>query len=478
MLGTLENKTLRLQEIYRFPNGYIDVRGKLHWNAFSLFGELKKALLICCQDFTDQVESFAIDTWGVDFGLFACDGNLLSMPRSYRDTHTTGAVPHFAENVMPLSMLYKQSGIQTMQINTLFQLYALKKTGSPILKAASDLLFMPDLLNYFFTGEMKTEYTIASTSQLLSPYTKDWNKPLFDALGIPVELMQEVVFPGEIIGLADKAICKQSGLKQIPVVSVASHDTASAIAAIPSDDQNWAYLSSGTWSLMGIELDQPVINESSAEQNFTNEGGVDGTYRFLKNMCGLWLLQQCKKAWDADVAHTYDQLVQLAEKAEPFKMLIDIDAPDFMNPVDMPGAIKKYCKKTGQEVPQSYAEFVRCIFDSLAMKYRMVMTQLKEHSPNPINKLYVIGGGAKNKLLCQLTANALNMPVVTGPTEASTVGNILIQAKAMGYISSLSKGREIVRNSFESELFMPENIEMWEAQEKRMTKLIETYTNQ
>jgi rhamnulokinase len=478
ILGILENDVLRLQEVYRFSNGCVDIRGRFYWNAFSLFGELKKALVICGQNYTKQVESLAIDTWGVDFGLLGTGGNLLSMPRSYRDPHTTGMVSDFSKNIMPLNKLYEQSGIQTMQINTLFQLYALKKTGSPILATSSDLLFIPDLLNYFFTGEMKTEYSIASTSQLLNPYTKEWNKPLFDAIGIPLEIMQKLVFPGEITGIADKFICEQSGLKQLPVISVASHDTASAIAAIPSTDRNWAYLSSGTWSLMGLELDHPLINESTAAQNFTNEGGVDGTYHFLKNMCGLWLLQQCKKVWDRDFEYTYDQLVQLAAEAEPFKVLIDIDAPEFLNPTDMPGAIKEYCKKTGQEPPKYHSCFVRCILDSLAMKYRMVMTQLKEHSQNPISKLYIIGGGAKNKLLCQLTANALNMQVITGPAEATAVGNILMQAKAMGHFSSLAKVREVVRNSFESEVFIPEDIDTWETQEKIMTKLIEKYTNQ
>lgn len=478
ILGTIENKVLRLKEVYRFPNGYVDIRGGFYWNAFSLFGELKKALLVCGQSFTNQLESLAIDTWGVDFGLLGAGGTLLSMPRSYRDPLTTGIVSDFSKNVMPLNKLYEQSGIQIMQINTLFQLYALKKSGSPLLPAASDLLFMPDLLNYFFTGEMKTEYSIASTSQLLNPYTKEWNIPLLEAIGIPPEIMQKIVFPGEITGIVDKAICEQSGLNRVPVVSVASHDTASAIAAIPSADRNWAYLSSGTWSLMGLELDHPVINESSAAQNFTNEGGVDGTYHFLKNMCGLWLLQQCKKAWDRDFGYTYEQLVQLAVEAEPFKALIDIDAPDFLNPADMPGAIEEYCNKTGQESPKSHAGIVRCIFDSLAMKYRMVMTQLKEHSPILINKLYIIGGGAKNKLLCQLTANALNMQVVTGPAEATAVGNILMQAKAMGHISSLAELREVVRNSFKSEVFMPEDIDVWETQEKIMNVLIEKYTNQ
>jgi rhamnulokinase len=475
VLGTLENGKLQISEVYRFPNGHINVRGRYHWNAFSLFAELKKALSVCANEFGTQPESLAIDTWGVDFGLLSKDGSLLSMPYSYRDPHTNGMVEDFSANVMPLDKLYELTGIQTMQINSLFQLYALKKSNSAVLSAASDLLFMPDLLNYFFTGEKKTEYSIASTSQLLNPFTKQWNKEIFDVVGIPVTIMQEVVLQGHHIGMVDESICSQAGLKPFPVISVASHDTGSAIAALPAEDENWAYLSSGTWSLMGLELKQPVINPTSAAQNFTNEGGVDGTCRFLKNMNGMWLLQQCKKAWDAEKKYSYDELVQMASTAQPFKILIDTEAPEFLNPNDMPSAIRAYSSKTGQPQPVSHAEYVRCVFDSLAMKYRLVMKQLKMFSPIPIHKLYVIGGGSKNKLLCQLTANAIGLPVITGPSEATAIGNILVQAKALGYVKSLAEIRQIVRNSFESIEFQPQEASIWDEQESRMTEIVEKY---
>jgi len=477
VLGILENGRLNIREVYRFPNGNVNIHGRYHWNVFSLFTELQKALLVCSQNFTNKVDSLAVDTWGVDFGLLSNDGTLLSMPYSYRDPHTNGMVEDFAKNIMPLNKLYMLSGIQTMQINTLFQLYALKKSNSSILSAAKDLLFMPDLLNYFFTGEKNTEYSIASTSQLLNPYTKQWNKDTFDAIGVPLTIMQDVIQQGLITGYVDDNICLKAGLKPIPVVSVASHDTGSAIAAIPADDEHWAYLSSGTWSLMGLELKEPIVNEASASQNFTNEGGVEGTCRFLKNMCGLWLLQQCKKSWAASHSYTYDQLVQMAVEAEPFKILIDVDAPDFLNPEDMHLAIRGYCIKTGQVTSSSHAEFVRCIFDSLAMKYRLVMRQLKEFSPVPLYKLYIIGGGTKNKLLCQLTANALGITVITGPSEATAVGNIMMQAKALGYVSSLSEIREIVRNSFESIEYIPDDTTIWEKQENKMNEIIGRYKN-
>lgn len=475
VLGTLEKDKLRIQEIYRFPNSYINLQGCYHWDAFMLFIELKRSLCICAQNFTNQLESMAIDTWGVDFGLLSSDGSLLSLPYSYRDSRTNGMVEDFAREVMPTDRLYKLTGIQTMQINTLFQLYALKKSNPAMLSAASALLFMPDLFNYLFTGEKFTEYSIASTSQLLDPFTRQWNCKLFEAAGLPVNIMQKLIPQGQIIGNVDEVICTQAGLTPFPVLSVASHDTGSAIASIPADSENWAYLSSGTWSLMGLELKQPIVTDESSAQNFTNEVGVDGTYRFLKNMNGMWLLQQCKKVWDIQTPYTYDDLVQIAANAEPFRILIDTEAPEFLNPDDMPSAINTYCIKTGQPLPSTHAEFVRCIFDSLAMKYRLVMKQLEAFSPVPIHKLFVIGGGSKNKLLCQLTANALSMPVVTGPSEATAVGNILVQAKAMGYVLSLNHIREIVRNSFESTEFLPADSFAWEVQEHRMLEIIEKH---
>ena len=471
VVGILTDNKLKLNEVYRFPNGYVNIRGRLHWNAFSLFTELRKALNICSRSITKKIDSLAIDTWGVDFGLLSKDGTLLAMPYSYRDPMTNGIVDVFVKNIMPINNLYMLTGIQTMQINTLFQLYSLKKSGSSILSAASDLLFMPDLLNYFFTGEKKTEYSIATTSQLLNPYTKKWNNELFSSIGVSETLMQEVIQQGLVIGYVDDGICQQTGVSSVPVISVASHDTGAAIAAIPAEGENWAYLSSGTWSLMGMELKHPIINEETASQNFTNEGGVEGTFHFLKNLCGLWLLQQCKKSWDVVQTFSYNQLVQMASASQPFKILIDVDAPDFQNPLDMPSAIQAYCIKTKQPAPESVAEYTRCIFDSLAMKYRLVMSQLKKFSPVQINKLYIIGGGARNKLLCQLTANALGMPVVAGPSEASSIGNIMIQAMALGYVSSLTGIRKIVRDSFDPIVYFPEDNSGWDQKEQFLLEL-------
>jgi rhamnulokinase len=472
--GSLNEGKLHLTEVNRFPNVCHNIRGRYHWDIFRIFEELKKSLEICSTVKKLPFESIAIDTWGVDFGLLAKDGTLLSMPYAYRDHQTDGMIDQFAKSVMPKKQLYQLTGIQLMQFNTIFQLYAMHENKSPLLDIASDLLFTPDLLNYLFTGVKKSEFSIASTSQLLNPFARDWDATLFDSIGVSKAMMPDIILPGTIVGTLNDDICSQAGLSSIPLIAIASHDTASAIAAVPAEGKSWAYLSSGTWSLMGIEVDQPIINAESAEKEFTNEGGVEGKYNFLKNISGLWLLQQCKKAWDANHNYTYEQLTKMADEVRPFNILIDTDAPEFYNPANMPEAIASYCKKTNQKIPANHAEFVRCIFDSLAMKYRFVLEQLNSFANPAIDKLFVIGGGAKNKLLCQLTANALGIPVVTGPTEATAVGNIMVQAKALGHVSSLNEIRSISRNSFESESFIPKDTTKWNEEYAKYLEIIQS----
>lgn len=469
IVGKLSDGILQLAEVNRFSNSCLDIRGRYHWDIFRLFEELKNSLEICSKS---KVESIAIDTWGVDFGLLAKDGSLISMPYAYRDHQTDGIIDEFTKEIMSKKDLYLKTGIQLMQFNTIFQLYAMRKNMSPLLGIATDLLFTPDLLNYLFTGILKSEFTIATTSQLLDPLSRDWDQKLFDSIGIAREIVHSIIYPGTVIGQIDKEICLKAGIQQIPLVAVASHDTASAIAAVPAKNENWAYLSSGTWSLMGIETNQPIINKASADYEFTNEGGVDGKYCFLKNLCGLWLLQQCKKSWDIKNSFTYDQLTQMAEQVEPFKILIDTDAPEFYNPKDMPEAIQAYCNKTKQSVPLNPSDYVQCIFDSLALKYKMVLEQLNKFSPKPIEVLYVIGGGAKNKTLCQLTANALGIPVITGPSEATAIGNIMMQAKALGHVSSLAEIRSIINKSFASETYLPKDTEKWEKMYRKYLKIV------
>jgi len=458
--GTLADGKITMEEISRFNNGIIPVGEHFHWNILGIYNILKNSLKTCAQEGKYQPESIGIDTWGVDFGLLAKDGSLLGEPYAYRDPHTNGMMEEYFK-LVPREKVYDLTGIQFMQFNSLFQLFAMKRGGSSLLECAQDLLFLPDLLNYLFTGVKKAEFTIASTSQMLNPKTMTWAKELFDAFGAPISLMQEIVLPGTVVGPLTDAIAKETGIGKIPVVAVGAHDTASAIAAVPAEGNNWAYLSSGTWSLMGIETRKPLIDKETAAMNFTNEGGIEGTFRFLKNITGMWLLEQCRKDWEQE-KYTYDQLDEWAMAEKPFQFFVDPDAPDFMNPESMVKAICDYCSRTGQKSPENAGQFVRCIYESLAMKYRYTMESLKRVSPHPVEKLHVIGGGSKNTWLCQLTANALGMPVVAGPAEGTAMGNLLVQAMALGHLESLADIRKVVRNSVETKTYLPQDTAEWD----------------
>ncbi|MDR1864131.1 MAG: rhamnulokinase [Bacteroidales bacterium] len=471
IVGVLADGKIDMEEISRFNNSTIALGDHLYWNILGIYDILKNSLKTCVLKGKYMPESMGIDTWGVDFGLLAEDGSLLGAPYAYRDAHTNG-IPNEYFKLVPRDRVYGLTGIQFMQFNSLFQLFALKKNHSSLLKAAKDLLFLPDLLNYLFTGVKKAEFTISSTSQMLNPKTMSWAKELFDAFGAPVSLMQDMVLPGTVIGTLSGNIAKETGAGKIPVIAVAAHDTASAIAAVPAEGENWAYLSSGTWSLMGIETRKPLIDKETETMNFTNEGGVEGTFRFLKNITGMWLLEQCRKEWAAKKEYSYDELVGLSKEGKPFQSLVDPDAPDFMNPESMTGAIAGYCHRTGQASPDSAGQTVRCIFESLSLKYRYTLEQLKRVSPHPIEKLHVIGGGAKNEYLCQLTANAINMPVVAGPAEGTVMGNLLVQAMALGHLQSLSDIRKIVRNSVETTTFLPQDTAIWDDAYRKYASII------
>ena len=452
--GTLLDGKIKMEEITRFNNGIIPVGIHYHWNILGLYDVLRNSLKTFVQKTQRKPASIGIDTWGVDFGLLAADGSLLGEPYAYRDPHTNGIMEEYFK-LLPRKKVYELTGIQLMQINSLFQLYAMKRNNSSLLESAKDLLFLPDLLNYFFTGVKKAEFTIASTSQMLNPRTMTWANELFEVIGTPLSIMQDIIMPGTIVGNITDAIAKDAGIENIPVVAVGSHDTASAIAAVPAQGKNWAYLSSGTWSLMGIETSEPLINSVVEEMNFTNEGGIEGTFRVLKNITGLWLLEQCMKVWGHE-KYSYEKLVSLAKAEKSCKWFVDPDAPDFMNPENMLDAIRNYCKNTGQEAPVTEGQIVRCIFESLALKYKKTMDALKKISPHKIEKLHVIGGGSKNEYLCQLTANAIGMPVVAGPAEGTAMGNLLVQAMALGHLKSLAEIREVVRNSVETKTFLPQ----------------------
>ncbi len=471
ILGKLENEKIETREIRRFANAPIQVCGHLHWNVYSLFEEIKEAMRSCRTDPGIRPESVAVSTWGVDFGLLASDGTLLGLPFAYRDKRTRGAKEEFFKRT-PQEKVYALTGVQFMSFNTLFQLFSMVKDKSPLLDHASDLLFMPDLFTYFLSGEKTGEFTIASTSQLLDVRKRAWSEDLLAALGLRRGLMQDVLMPGTVIGSLSTEVAEETGSEGALVVATAGHDTAAAIAAVPAEGKDWAYISSGTWSLLGVEMDEPHITEESLEMNFTNEGGVAGTIGFLKNITGLWLLQQCRREWAARETLNYDEITRLAENALPFKAMIDPDWPGFLNPPSMTEAIRQYCFKKGQAPPFLPGQTARSILESLALKYRLILEQLRRLTGLTIEKLHVIGGGSRNGLLCQFTADATGLPVIAGPAEATAIGNIMVQALALGYVRSLADIRKIIENSVELRTYEPSSGREWESAYERFQNVI------
>ncbi len=471
ILATLTDRQLKLKELTRFPNKIIRVHDKYYWDIFALYEELKAGLKAAVKE-NVALEAIGIDTWGVDFVYLGEDGSLLSQPRSYRDPYTNG-MPEEYFKIIPKQEVYDLTGIQFMNFNTLFQLFAAQKEGFSPLKAAKNILFMPDALSYMLTGKKVCEYSIASTSQFLNPKTKKIESKLFTSIGLDPDIVPSPVMPGTIIGPITEAVAKECGLDPVPVIAVAGHDTASAVASVPAENENFAYLSSGTWSLMGIEVKEPIINQHSYELNFTNEGGVDGTTRFLKNITGMWLLEQCRKEWENEgKRYTYPEIVALSDTVPGFVSMIDPDDPCFANPESMRRAIITYCEQTVQKVPENDAEFIRCIFDSLALKYKYVLNCLQQVAPFQIEKLHVIGGGSQNKLLNQLTADSIGMPVVAGPSEATAIGNVMLQAKGIGLVHSLQEMRSLIRDSVELEIFYPQDTESWNKAYERFLKFV------
>ena len=466
IIGTLADGKVRLEELTRFPNNLIETGGHFYWDIYALYFEIIKGLKAAVRRGL-QVESIGIDTWGVDFVCVGDDGALLRNPLSYRDPHTFGAMEEYFANAVPKEDVYKATGIQFMNFNSLFQLYVMKRDGNTALKHAEKILFVPDALSWMLTGEEVCEYTIASTSQLLNPVTKELDARLLSSLGLGRDLFGRMVMPGTRIGTLTEEVQKMTGLGPVPVIAVAGHDTASAVAAVPAKDEHFAYLSSGTWSLMGIETKEPIINNVSYERNFTNEGGVEGTTRFLKNICGMWLLERCRKEWGDDAPADYGVLLSEAMKVPAFQSLINPDNPVFANPADMQGAIKEYCRATGQHVPEGYAEICRCIFESLALRYRQVAGYLKEMASFPIDTLHIIGGGSLNEYLNQFTANATGLAVLAGPQECTALGNIMLQAKAAGAVGGIFDMRRIIAESVTMKRYEPQDKALWdEAYEK------------
>jgi rhamnulokinase len=471
VMGILDKGKISLKEVNRFYNGMTTLLGKYHWDYLRLFDEIKHGIAECA-GMEQKPESIGLDTWGVDYALFDKQGSLLGVPYAYRDHRTDTAMEELFRKI-PKQRIYELTGIQFMQFNTIFQLYAARRDGLPIMDLAKDLLFVPDIINYFLTGVKKSEFTFATTSQLFNPVRGGWEKELFDGIGVSMDIMQEIVSPGTVIGKLTEDVARETRMPQINVIAPATHDTGAAIASIPAEDENFAYISSGTWSLMGIESKKPLISDQTLSYNFTNEGGVEKTYRVLKNIMGLWLIQECKRCWDnKKQEYSFPEIVKMAEQAEPFKSLVDPDNPAFLNPLDMPAALADFCKSTGQPVPQTHAGFSRCVFDSLALKYRSVIESLKMISDKRIEKIHVIGGGSQNELLCQFTANATGLPVVAGPAEGTAIGNIMVQAMGLGHVKSLSEIRHTIRNSFEFKSYRPENFDAWDKAYERFKKLV------
>ncbi len=461
ILGTLSEGKLELTEIHRFENRMQLIHGSYFWNIFSLFDELKTGLKKCICDFHIQPESIGIDTWGVDFVHLNKEGQIVSLPFAYRDSRTDHAIEELFQQI-PKDEVYLQTGIQVMQFNSLFQLFSMVQQNASILKITSDILFMPDALAYLFSGVKKAEFSIASTSQMLKPGTNKWQSDLIAKVGIDESIMQEIVWPGTVTGELLPEVMEQTGSSKIPVVAVGGHDTASAVASVPAEGGSWVFISSGTWSVMGIESVVPIISEETLKMNFTNEGGVEGTTRFSKNIMGMWLIQECRRAWTREVEYSWPEMVGLASNSEPFKYIIDPDDPSFLNPSDMPAAICAFCEKTGQGRPCNHAEIIRCVYDSLALKYRFTLDQIISVTGIQVTKIHIIGGGSNNHFLCQLTADATGLPVVAGPTEATATGNIMMQAKALGHIHSLDEMRRIISHSFGVLQFEPSGELDWE----------------
>lgn len=459
IIGSFDGEKITLKEVHRFTNDPVDLGGTLYWDVLRLFYEIKQGIVKA--KIAGGFDSIGIDTWGVDFGLIDKDGRLLENPVHYRDKRTSGLVEESFKSV-PRQKMYDITGIQFMELNTLFQLISLKKQRPEMLERADKMLFMPDLFAYFLTGKMCSEYSIASTSQLIDINTRTWSKELLDAFGIKESLFAPLTEPGTQLGNLSKEICEECGVESVPVISVCGHDTQSAITAVPCESGDFAFLSSGTWSLFGTELQKPIVNETSLKINITNEGGFGGTTGFLKNIIGLWLIQESRRQWQREGKdYSYADLEKLALSEEPFKCFIDPDAPEFVPQGNIPERVREFCRKTGQYVPESVGEIMRCIYESLAMKYRMTFEKLCECTGKDYPVIHVIGGGTKDGLLCRMTASSCGKTVKAGPIEATVMGNVAVQLMSDGTIGSISEARKAVAASESLKTYEPENTDEW-----------------
>ena len=473
VLATFDGQKIEMKELTRFKNPMIPMGGHLFWDIAGLYNEVLLGLRKVAEEGV-KLDSIGIDTWGCDFAYFGKDGQLLGLPYCYRDSHTEGAQQKFFER-MSAEDVYRRTGIQFMDFNSLFQLDTIKRNGGSALEAADKILFIPDALMFMLTGKAVCEYTVASTSQMLNPVTGDLDEEILKTLGIPRERFGKLTQPGTVVGQLTPQVQEFTGLPAIDVIAVAGHDTGSAVAAVPAENEEYAYLSCGTWSLLGIETPDAIITDESFRQNFTNEGGIEGTTRFLKNICGLWIFEQCRKEFK-NAPEGVAELVALCYTTD-FASLIDPDAACFAHPASMTSAINDYCEKTGQATPQTPAEYCRLIFRSLALRYRQVVEILVGMAPFSIKKLHVIGGGSLNKYLMQYAANSLGMPVICGPVEGTALGNILMQIKSAGKVETLPQMRAISAASVELKTYMPENTSEWDKAYEQFIDIQNRYNN-
>ncbi len=476
LLGKFDGERLVLEDLHRFPNGPVRLLDTLHWDLLRLWDEVKIALRKAAV-VSPNLDGIGVDTWGVDFGLIGKGDVLLGNPVHYRDRRTEG-IFDVAFGMMPRERIYDATGLQFMPFNTAFQLLAMRRQGSPLLDIAETLLMMPDLFGWLLTGRRASERTDASTTQLLDPRSGTWSDEICAGLGLPRSILPELIAPGSELGSLQKSVCDEVGVGSLRVLATATHDTAAAVAAVPVSGgrvgvPDWCYLSSGTWSLLGVETPRPIINEETLRYNFTNEGGVAGTTRLLKNIMGLWLVQECRRTWSrAGKEFTYEELILRAKSAQPFVSLVDPDDASFLAPGDMPARLAAYCQKTGQPVPSDEGAFVRCALESLALKYRWTIDRLEGIVGTKIQAIHVVGGGAKNDLLNQFTADACARPVYAGPVEATAAGNVLMQAMGRGKIANLADARAIVARSFEVATFEPRKIAAWQDATGRFAGLV------
>ena len=467
MLGAFDGVGIDLEELHRFPNYSVQTLDSLHWDVLRLWHEILSGVRIGAQR---KPVALGVDCWGVDFALLDATGALIGNPHSYRDARTQGQLAAALERV-PREEIFEQTGVQFMEINSLYQLCAMR--GTPALDSARALLMIPDLFHYWFTGQSVCELTDASTTQFYNPRERRWASDLLERLELPVRMLQDIVPPGTQLGPLRPSVAREVELPGLTVVAPGGHDTASAVVATPAEGDNWAYVSSGTWSLLGVELPNPAVTPAALAKNFTNEGGVAGTTRLLRNICGLWLVEECRREWarrGEDVS--YQELIAGAKAATPFRTLLDVDDPTFVAPGDMPQRIREYCARTAQPSPATPGQFGRAIFESLALKYRLGLADLAEITGRPPRTLHIVGGGSQNRLLCQYAADACGVEVVAGPVEATALGNVLVQAMGLGRVNGLAEAREIVRRSFKLQRYAPETEQGWDEAAERLRELL------